>query len=75
MIGTTNFVKTLYAETYFEQQISHFFRHAVVNDHRNVSYVLFKIIESGFRNSAFKGKNAEALLIKELQPTLNVREK
>ena len=75
MIATTNFVKRLYVETYFEQQIYHFFSHATVNDHRNVSYVHFKIIESGFRNSAFKGKNVEALLIKELQPTLNVREK
>ena len=31
-----------------------FFRHAVVNEHRNASYDDFKIIRSGFRNNAFK---------------------
>ena len=43
-----------------------FFRHTVVNDHRNPSYDDFKIIEIGFRNNTFKRKVAEALAIKEL---------
>ena len=53
-------------------QKSHLVRHAVVNEHRNDSYDDFKIIGTGFRNNAFKRKVAEALLIKELRPTLNI---
>ena len=52
-----------------------FLRFVVAGDHRNVSYDNFKIIKSDFRNNAFKRMIAEALLIKELQPTLNVEEK
>ena len=52
---------------------SHHF--AVVNEHRNASYDDFKIIGSGFRNSTFKRKVAEAILIKELRPILNIQEK
>ena len=54
---------------------SHLLKHAVANNHRSVSYDDFKIIGSGFRNNTFKRKVAEALLIKELRPTLNVQEK
>ena len=50
---------------------SHLFRHAVVNEHRND----FKIIGSSFRSNTFKRKIAEALLTKELRPTLNIQEK
>ena len=56
-------------------QKSHLYRHAVVNKHRNARYDDFKIVVSGFRSNTFKRKVAEALLIKELQPTLNVQEK
>ena len=56
-------------------QKSYLFRHAVVNEHRNASYDDFKLIGSGFRNNTFKRKVAEALLIKELRPTLNIQEK
>ena len=56
-------------------QKSHLFRHGVVNEYRNASYDDFKIIGSGFRNNTFKRKVAEALLIKELRPTLNIQEK
>ena len=34
----------------------------VVNDHRDASYDDFKIIESGFRNNAFKRNVTEALI-------------
>ena len=54
---------------------SHLFQHAVVNKHRNASYDDFKIIGSGFRNKTLKRMVAEALLIKQLRPTLNVQEK
>ena len=53
---------------------SHLFLHAVVNDHCNASYDDFKTIGSGFRNHTFKRKVAEALLIKELWPNLNIQE-
>ena len=52
----------------------HLFWHAVVNEHRNASYDDFKTIGSGFRNHTFKRKVAEALLIKELWPNLNIQE-
>ena len=58
-----------------EDQISYLCRHVVVNEHHNASYDDFKIIGSGFRNNMFKRKVAEALLIKELQSTLNIQEK
>ena len=54
---------------------SHLFRDAAVNDHRNASYDDFEIIGIGFRNNAFKREFAEALLIKELRPTLNFQKK
>ena len=54
---------------------SHLFTHAVIHEHRNASYNNFHIIGSGFRNNSFKRKVAEALLIKEFKPTLNVQEK
>ena len=54
---------------------SHLFQHAVVNEHRSASYGDFKIIGNGFRNNTFKRKFAEAILIKELRPTLNIQEK
>ena len=56
-------------------QKSYLFRHAVVNEHRNANHDDFKIIESGFRNNTFKRKVTEALLIKELRPTLSIQEK
>ena len=56
-------------------QKSYLFRNAVVNEHRHASYDDFKIIGSGFRNNTFKRKVAEALLIKELRPTLKIQEK
>ena len=56
-------------------QKSYLFRHAVVNEHRNANHDDFKIIESGFRNNTFKRKVTEALLIKELRPTLSIQKK
>ena len=52
---------------------SHSFQHDVVNEHQNASYNDLEIIASGFRNNIFKRKIAEALLIKELRPTLNTQ--
>ena len=54
-------------------QKSHPFRHAVVNDHHNANFDDFIIIWSSFRNNKFKRRVGEALLNKELQPTLNIQ--
>ena len=35
----------------------------------------FKIIGNGFKNNSFKQKVSEALLIKQIKPSLNVQEK
>ena len=56
-------------------QKSHLFRHAVVDENRNVSYDDFEIIEIGVRNNTCKKRVAEALLIKELRSTLNIQKK
>ena len=58
-----------------KDNISYFFKHAVVHDHRNASYDVFKIVGSGFRKNTFKRKFADAILIKELRSNLNIQEK
>ena len=50
-------------------------KYFVVNGHRNDSCDNVKTMGNSFRNNAFKRDVAEAVLKKELKPTLNVQEK
>ena len=51
------------------------YKHCKENGHRSPDINDFKIIGSNFRKNVFKCKIAEALLIKQLKPTLNKQEK
>ena len=50
-------------------QKSHIFKHSSENCHQHF-YNSFKIIGNGFKNSPFKRKFSEALLIKQIKPSL-----
>ena len=52
---------------------SHMFKHSLEKSHQEVKIEDFTIIGRNFKNKR-KRKVAEALLIKELKPTLNVQE-
>ena len=54
---------------------SHFLRHSVEHNHKNVERQDFKILGKGYRNNAMKRKIPEILYCRELKPTLNVQEK
>ena len=54
--------------------ISHVLKHALENNHQHVSEKDFKIIGNGFRGNNKKRKVAEALLIREIKPTLNIQD-
>ena len=54
---------------------SHIFKHGVAADHQFVSCDDLRIIGGNYRNNKRKRKIAEALLIKNLKPSLNVQEK
>ena len=56
-------------------QNSHFFKHSCIKNHPNTSKTDFQIISSGFKNNYCRRKIAEALLIKQIKPSLNVQEK
>ena len=56
-------------------QNSHLFKHSCHKNHPNTSKTDFKIISSGFKNNYCRRKIAEALLIKQIKPSLNVQEK
>ena len=56
-------------------QNSHLFKHSCIKTHPNTSKTDFKIISSGFNNNYFRRKIAEALLIKQIKPSLKVQEK
>ena len=56
-------------------QNSHLFKHSCIKNHLNTSKTDFKIISSEFKNNYFRRKIAEALLIKQIRPSLNVQEK
>ena len=53
-------------------QNSHLFKHSCIKNHPNTSKTDFKIISSGFENNYCRRKIAEALLIKQIRPSLNV---
>ena len=56
-------------------QKSHLFKHNCCQNHPNTSKTDFKIISSEFKNNYYRRKIAEALLIKQIKPSLNVQEK
>ena len=56
-------------------QKSHIFKHSCDKNHLNVGTNDFTIIGSGFKYNTFKRKVAEALLIRQIKPSLNVQEK
>ena len=54
---------------------SYVYKHCMETGHRSPDISDFKIIGSNFRKNVFERKIAEALLIKQLKPTLNKQEK
>ena len=54
---------------------SHLVKHVVEANHIPVTTNNFTILNSGYRNNKRKRKIAEALMIKELRPSLNIQEK
>ena len=50
---------------------SHLFKHAVESGHKVLDVTNYSIIGKGYGNNIKKRKIAEALLIKEIKPTLN----
>ena len=56
-------------------QNSHLFEHCCCKNHPNTSKTDIKIITSGFKNNYCRRKIAEALLIKQIKPSLNIQEK
>ena len=53
---------------------SHLLKHTLENNHQHVSEKDFKIFGNGFRGNNQKRKVAEALLIREIKPTLNIQD-
>ena len=54
---------------------SYVYKHCIETGHRSPDISDFKIIGINFCKNVFKRKIAEALLIKQLKPTLNKQEK
>ena len=54
---------------------SNIYKHCIETGHRSPDINDFKIIGTNFRKNVSKRKIAEALLIKQLKPTLNKQEK
>ena len=50
------------------------FKYSIGKEHKEVTQSDFKIVGSHFNNNRHKRKVAEALLIKEKRPSLNVQE-
>ena len=56
-------------------QNSHIFKHSCEKCHQHFQINNFKIVDNGFKNNSFKRKFPEALLIKQVKPSLNAQEK
>ena len=54
---------------------SHLVKHAGDTGHLPVDTANFEVIGRGYRNNTRSSKDAEALLVKKLKPTLNIQEK
>ena len=52
----------------------HVLRHSIEKSHTEVTANDFKVIGRNYRNNVRKRKVAEALLIKQFRPTLNIQE-
>ena len=50
---------------------SHVYKHSIKVGHQNLEISDYRIIGNGYGNNWNKGKTAEALLVKELNPTLS----
>ena len=50
---------------------SHLYKHSIEIGHQTLEISDYRIIGNGYKNNGNKRKIAEALLIKELKPTLN----
>ena len=53
---------------------SHMLKHSLENNHKQVSFEDFRILQNRYTNSKIKRKISEALFIKELRPSLNTQE-
>ena len=53
---------------------SHVLKHSSEKEHVEVTQEEFKIIGSNFKNNRLKRKIAEALLIKQKRPSLNIQD-
>ena len=49
-------------------------KHSLENNYKHVSFQNFCILQNGYTNSKFNQKVSQALLIKELRPSLNSQE-
>ena len=56
-------------------QKSHIFKYCFEKCHQHFHTNSFKIIGNEFKNNSFKRKISDALLIKQIKPSLNVQEK
>ena len=54
---------------------SHLYKHSIETGHQTLEISDYRIIGNGYKNNGNKRKIAEALLIKELKPTLNKQDK
>ena len=54
---------------------SHLYKHSIDTGHQTLEISDYRIIGNGYGNNWNKRKIAEALLIKELKPTLNKQNK
>ena len=53
----------------------HLYKHSIDTGHQTLEISDYRIIESGYGNNWNKWKIVEAILIKELKPTLNKQDK
>ena len=54
---------------------SHLYKHSIETGHQTLEIRDYRIIRNGYKNNGNKRKIAEALLIKELKPTLNKQDR
>ena len=57
-----------------EEKPNHVLKHSSEKEHVEVKQEDFKIIGSNFKNNRFKRTIAEALLLRQKHPSLNVQE-
>ena len=70
-IGETGRITEKIIDRAVRDSNSYVYKHCIETGHRSSDINDLKIIGSNFRKNVFKRKIAEALLIKQLKPTLN----